>query len=113
MHNPLPVLNINTALYSERMQGRRKHLKLGGAQHFEGTFFLRKGALSKNKKGTSLFISKSLGVHAPSAPLVPAYITVARACKSEAPGYLGPACKYEVSWEYSNTFGYCLNGLPN
>ena len=27
------------------------------------------------------------------------YITVARACKSEAPAYLRPACKYEVSWE--------------
>ena len=30
-------------------QGRRKHLKFGGARHFEGTFFLKKkGAISKD-----------------------------------------------------------------
>ena len=50
-------------------QGRRKHFKLGGARNFEGTLFLkRRGALSRNKKGTSLFIAKSWGARAPSAP---------------------------------------------
>ena len=53
-----------------RTQGRRKHLKLGGgAWHFEGTFFLKKkGACPKHEKGTSLFIEKSWGALAPSAP---------------------------------------------
>ena len=51
------------------MQGRRKHRKLGGALHFKGTFFIRKrGHFLKIKKGTSLFIAKSWGAHAPSAP---------------------------------------------
>ena len=50
-------------------QGRRKHLKNGGARHFEGKFSFRKGAFSKNKKGTSLFIAKPLG-HMP--PMLPA-----------------------------------------
>ena len=52
-------------------QGRRKHLKLGGARHFEGTFFLRKKALSKNEKGTSLFIAKSWKGTCPQCPPVP------------------------------------------
>ena len=51
-------------------QGRRKHLKLGGARLFKASFFLEKGALSKNKKGTSLFIAKSWG-HVPPVPPVP------------------------------------------
>ena len=34
-------------------------------------FVKRKGALSRNKKGTSLFIAKSCGARAPSAPPVP------------------------------------------
>ena len=33
--------------------------------------FKRKGALSKNKKGTPLFIAKSWGARARSAPPVP------------------------------------------
>ena len=42
---------------------------LGGARHFEGTFFLKnKGASSKHEKGTSLFIEKSWGARVPSAP---------------------------------------------
>ena len=49
-------------------QGRRKHLKLGGTRHFEGTFFLKKkGACSKCEKGTSLFKAKSWG-HVPPVP---------------------------------------------
>ena len=44
---------------------------LEGARHFKGTFSLRKKGLSKNKKGTSLFIAKPWGTHAPSAPPVP------------------------------------------
>ena len=35
---------------------------LGGAWHFEGSFLLKKnGSFSKNEKGISLFIAKSLG----------------------------------------------------
>ena len=50
-------------------QGRRKHFKLGGARHFEGTFFLKKkAACSKHEKSTSLFIKKSWGARATSAP---------------------------------------------
>ena len=49
--------------YLHDSQGRRKHLKLGGAQHFEGTFFLRKWVFSKNKKGTSLCMASGSYVH--------------------------------------------------
>ena len=35
-----------------------KHLKHGGAQHFEGTF-LRKMGIFLDEKGASLFIAKS------------------------------------------------------
>ena len=53
-------------------QGRNKHLKLGGGATLRGHFFLKKkGAFSENKKGTSLFIAKSWGACAPSAPPVP------------------------------------------
>ena len=59
----------NSSISYQRNQGRRKHLKLGGTT-LRGHFFLkRKGAFSKNEKGTSLFIAKSRGAHAPSAPL--------------------------------------------
>ena len=41
---------------------------LGGTT-LQGHFFLKKkGAFSTNKKGTSLFVAKSWGAHAPSAP---------------------------------------------
>ena len=39
----ISVLKASTAKNEvPNVQGRREHLKLGGAQHFEGTFFLRK-----------------------------------------------------------------------
>ena len=48
-----------------------------GARHFAGTFFLKKkGACSKHEKGTSLFIEKSWGARAPSAPPVPTSLTL-------------------------------------
>ena len=48
-------------------QRHRKHLKLGGTT-LEGHLFPEeKGAFSKNKKGTSLFIAKSWG----QVPAVP------------------------------------------
>ena len=51
------------------VQGRRKYLKLGGARHFEGMFFLKKkGASSKHEKGPSLFIEKSWGYVPPVPP---------------------------------------------
>ena len=57
-------------LYTWITQGRRKYLKLEGAQHFEGTFFLKKkGACSKHEKGNSLFIEKSWGGTCPQCPL--------------------------------------------
>ena len=65
-------------------QGRRKHLKLGGAQHFEGTFFLKKkGACSKHEKGTSLFIEKSWGGMCPQCPPpVPTSLSILQKGKS-------------------------------
>ena len=49
----------------------------GGARHFERTFSLkRKGAFSKNKKGTSLFIAKSWGAHPASTPHLGSYVYV-------------------------------------
>ena len=41
---------------------------LGGHDAPRALFSLEKGTFSKNKKGTSLFIAKSWGVRAPSAP---------------------------------------------
>ena len=44
------------------LQERRKHLKLGGGHDTSRALFLKKkGAFSKNEKGTSLFIAKSWG----------------------------------------------------
>ena len=49
-------------------QGNRKHLKLGDTT-LRWHFSLKKeGAFSKNKEGTSLFISKSSGGHVPPVP---------------------------------------------
>ena len=59
------------------LQGRRKRLRLGGARHFEGTFFFRKrGHFLKIKMGTSLFIAKSWGARAPSAPGSYVYVSL-------------------------------------
>ena len=44
------------------------YLKLGGAQHYEGTFFLKKvGTFSTDENSTSLLIAKSRG-HVPPVP---------------------------------------------
>ena len=51
------------------IQGRRKHLKLGGgARHFEGTFSLRKKRYFLKMKGLFFVCRKILGASAPSAP---------------------------------------------
>ena len=52
---------MRTELWS---RGRRRHFKLGGMT-------LRRRAFSKNKMGTSLFISKSWGDTCPQCHLVP------------------------------------------
>ena len=56
------IVVANVLFNSGNAQGRRKHLKLGGGgttlrEHF---FLKKKGAFSKNKEGTSLFILKSV-----------------------------------------------------
>ena len=62
------LVGIVSLLASFMHQGRRKHLKLVAARHFEGTFSLRKrGHFLKTKKGTSLFLAKSWG-HVPIVP---------------------------------------------
>ena len=45
-----------------------------GARHFEGTFSFKKGAFSKNEKGTQLFIAKSWGCLPPVPPALGSYV---------------------------------------
>ena len=53
-------------------QGRRKHLKLGGARNFEGTFFfLRKRGHFQKIKRALLCLLQNLGGHVPPVPPVP------------------------------------------
>ena len=59
MHNSALGHTIFTIKDHIRDIGNISNLR-GGARHFEGTFFHeKKGAFSKNKRGTSLFIAKS------------------------------------------------------
>ena len=61
---------LKTVLLYTR-QRRRKHLKLGRARHFEGTFFLRKRGLFLKIKRALLCLLQNLGgALAPSAPPV-------------------------------------------
>ena len=48
--------------YSAFLQGRRKHLKLGGgARHFEGTFALRKKGNFLKRKRVLLCLLQNIG----------------------------------------------------
>ena len=50
-------------------QGRRKHLKLKGARHFEGNFSLsKKGHFLKIKRALLCLLQNLRGARAPSAP---------------------------------------------
>ena len=73
-----PKKNHTSCLLEERVyilhktrycQGRRKHLRLGGGHNASRTRFpLKKGTFSKNEKGTSSFIARTLGGHVPPVP---------------------------------------------
>ena len=52
----------------EILQGRRKHLKLGGAPHLEGTFFLRKRGHFLKTKRALLCLLQNLGGTYPQCP---------------------------------------------
>ena len=53
-------------------QGRRKHLKLGRARHFEGMFLLKKRGHFLKMKRALLCLLQNLGrARAPSVPPVP------------------------------------------
>ena len=49
-------------------QRRRKHLKLGGAQHFEGTFFLRERGHFLKIERVFFVYCKIFGGHVPPLP---------------------------------------------
>ena len=53
---------------------------LGGHDASRALVPLEKGALSRNKKGSSLFIAKSWGAHAPSAPGSYVYVYSGKGC---------------------------------
>ena len=55
----------------EVRQGGRKHLKLGGAQHFEGTFFLKKRGHFLEIKRALHCLLQNLGGRCPQCPPVP------------------------------------------
>ena len=64
-------LAIISIIFQNNANQGREHLKLGGAGHFERIFFFKKkGALFRNRKGTSLFMA-NLGGHVPPVPPVP------------------------------------------
>ena len=56
---------------SRPRQGRRKHLKLGVARHFEGTFFLRNRRHFLKIKRALLCLLQNLGGTFPQCPPVP------------------------------------------
>eukprot|EP00112_Aurelia_sp_Birch-Aquarium-sp1_P017464 Seg405.6 transcript_id=Seg405.6/GoldUCD/mRNA.D3Y31 product="hypothetical protein" protein_id=Seg405.6/GoldUCD/D3Y31 len=59
-------------VYNFEGQGRRKHLKLGRARHFKGTFFIKlKGHFLKIKRALLCLLQNLGGTRAPSAPPVP------------------------------------------
>ena len=66
-----------------RAQGPRKHLKLGGAQHFEGTFFFRKRGHFLKIKWAFLCLLQNLGARAPSAPGSYVYVRAGEAVTSD------------------------------
>ena len=55
------------------MQGRRKHLKLGGHDASRSLFPLERGAFSKNNKSSSLFIANLRGT-CPQCPSPRSYV---------------------------------------
>ena len=57
------------------VQGRRRHFKLGGARHFEGTFFLRERGHFLEIKRALLCLLQNLGGMCPQCPLVPTSMT--------------------------------------
>ena len=57
-------------------QGRSKHLKLGGARHFEDTFFLRKRGYFPKMKRALLCLLQSLGGTCPQCPTPGSYVYV-------------------------------------
>ena len=54
-----------------QVQRRRKHLKLGRARRFEGTFSLRKKGHFLKIKRALLCLLQNLGGHVPPVPPVP------------------------------------------
>ena len=62
---PLEFILLSCTLFA---QGRRKHLKLGGARHFEGAFFLRKRGHFLKVKRALLCLLQNLGRHMPPVP---------------------------------------------
>ena len=71
--------HCNSSISYQRNQGRRIS-NLGGHDTSRALFLKRKGAFSKNEKGTSLFIAKSWGAHAPSAPPPGYYVYERKVC---------------------------------
>ena len=54
--------------FTHMAQGRRKHLKLGGARHFEGTCFLRNSEHFLKIKRALLCLLHDLRGHVPPVP---------------------------------------------
>ena len=74
-----PNQALHTALlvmFPGLVQGRRKHLKLGGARHFEGTSFLRKRGNFLETKRALLFYCKILVGQVPPELPVPTSISL-------------------------------------
>ena len=61
---------LNTQTLTQT-QGRRKHLKLGGARHFEGTSSLRKRGHFLKTERALLCLLQNLGGYVPLMPPVP------------------------------------------
>ena len=73
------VISLQRAGKGPWVQGRRKHLKLGGARHFEGTFFLReRGHFLKTKRAILCLLQNLGGARASSAPgsCIYAWVTI-------------------------------------